>query len=367
MTNVFKISSVAVALSALVAGPAAAEMKYDNGSGGSVLLYGQLSPAYVWVDDGVSTYSNLVDNGHSNSRVGLWVTQPVGQDTFTFNFETALGLRQSFAVSQNFTPKGVNWSRTFLRKIDFAYNSDQYGKVSFGLGSMATDGIAESDFGGTGMALYNGIGDAAGAFRFQPVSGIGATVPIGTVTASLDGGRRGRVRYDTPEFNGFRVAVAAGTEVLLANDDDFYDIALRYRTDVGTAKFKGGFGWSRRVRNGVNRDNTVGSMALELQSGLNFAVAAGNRHGGGDYTYGKIGYNANWISAGQTSLGIDYYDGNDFLVGGSSSGAMGIAIQQKIDRINTEVYMGYRTYELNDTATVYHDIDSLIVGARWKF
>ena len=367
MKQILKISCAAAAL-ATAAVPAAAEYKFENGSGGSLKFYGQFSPAYTSVDDGVSSTSTVVDNAHSGSRVGVKYSQPIGQDTFTFTFETALGLRSSAGVSQTFTPKGAEWERTNLRKIDFGYQSARYGNFSIGQGSMATDGIAEADFGGTGMALYNGIGDVAGAFAFRTSAGALSTVTIGDVTPSLDGGRRGRVRYDTPDFNGFTLSVAAGTDVLNQNNsDDYYDVALRYASEFGTAKVNAGVGFSRRDRNGVDRDDTSGSVAVLLDNGLNFAVAAGSRDGSGDYAYGKVGYNANLISAGQTAFAVDYYQGNDFNTVGSESKSYGVAVQQKIDSLNTEVYLAYRTYELTETATSYNDIDSVLFGARWKF
>jgi hypothetical protein len=368
MTQKFKLSCAVAALTVGVAAPALAEIKYENASGGSVQFYGQFSPAYISVDDGVSSTSEAVDNAHSGSRVGVKVLQPMGEGTFSFTFETALGLRSSAGVSQTSVPKGVDWDRTDLRKIDFAYKTASYGTFSVGQGSMATDGIAEADFGGTGMALYNGIGDAAGSFAFRTAAGALSGVTIGDVTPSLDGARRGRVRYDSPDFNGFRVSVAAGTDILSQNNnDDYYDIALRYGTEIGTTKVSGGVGFSRRERNGVDRDDTLGSVAVELQNGLNFAVAAGNRKGSGDYAYGKIGYNANFLKAGQTSFGIDYYQGNDFNSVGSESKSYGVAVNQDIDSLNTQVYLGYRTYELTEVGTAYRDIDSVIFGARWRF
>ena len=368
MKHTLKISCAVAALVAVAAPVAADNLKFENKSGGTVQFYGQFSPAFTSVDDGVSTTSTVVDNDHSNSRVGVKYTQPIGQDTFTFTFETALGLRSSAGVSQVFTPKGAEWERGNLRKIDFAYKSARYGTFSLGQGSMATDGIAEADFGGTGMALYNGIGDVAGNFQFRTAGGALSGVTIGDVSPSLDGGRRGRIRYDTPDLNGFTLSVAAGTDVLSQNNsDDYYDVALRYGTELGAAQINAGIGFSRRDRNGVDRDDTSGSVAVLLDSGLNFAFAAGSRDGSGDYLYGKVGYNANLIKAGQTSFAVDLYEGDDFNTAGSESRSYGVAVQQKIDSLNTEVYLGYRTYELTEVGTSYQDIDSVVVGARWKF
>lgn len=356
----------AAALGAAV--PASAQLLYENGSGGSVRFYGQFSPAYQYVDDGVQSTSTFVDNAHSNSRVGVLLTQPYGQNTFTFNFETALGLRSSDAVNQTATPKGISWSRTNLRKIDFALASQSWGKIYAGQGSMATDGIAESDFGSNGMTTYNGVGDGAGNFQFRTAAGALSGVTIASVAPSLDGGRRGRVRYDTPSFNGFKVSVAAGTDVLTpGNNDKYYDVALRYERDFNGTELTGGIGWSRRDRNGIDRDDTFGSVAVKLQSGVNFAVAAGDRKNSGSYYYLKAGYEVSMLPIGDTSFAVDYYDGEDFGLAGRQSKVYGLGINQDIDSINTQVYLGWRTYELSDPGVAYNDIDSILFGARWKF
>ena len=369
MTRFLKPSAHSAIALAAAAAPAMAELKYDNNSGGSVLLYGQFSPAFQWVDDGADSYSTLVDNAHSNTRVGMLLTQPMGQGTFTFTFETALGLRSSDGVSQSGKPDAFDWDRTKLRKIDAAYDTGEYGKFYLGQGSMATDGLAENDFSGTGMATYNGIGDSAGSFEFRTSGGALSGISISDVAPSLDGGRRGRIRYDTPSFSGFTVSVAAGEEILASgSDDNFYDIALRYAGEFGGGEVAGGLGFSRKDSGGTDTDDTFGSVAVLLDSGFNFAFAAGSRDSGGDYLYGKAGYQADWLAVGRTAVSIDIYDGSDFVTAGSDTQVLGVGASQMIDDQNLELYIGYRMYDFSDTSgTSYQDIDSILAGARWKF
>lgn len=369
MTRKTKVTSALAVLAVGLAAPAAAELKYENATGGSVKLYGQFSPAFQSVNDGVNTNNNLVDNSHSGSRVGVLLLQPYDQGTFSFNFETSLGLRGSSNVSNVFTPDAVSWDRTNLRRIDFAFDTQGYGKFYAGQGSMATDGVAETDFSGTSMTTYNGISDAAGAFFFRQADGTLSTANISLVTPSFDGGRRGRIRYDTPTFSGFTVSVAAGQEILSqTNSDDYYDAAVKYANEFGGTKVAGAVGFSRRDRaNGTKTEDTFGSVAVKLQSGLNFAFAAGSRKNSGDYTYVKAGYDATFFSFGETSVAIDYYDGNDFGLVGRKSSSIGIGVNQEIDSIGTQVYVGYRNYELSDPTVAYLDASSVLFGARWKF
>ncbi|MBE1284751.1 MAG: porin [Rhodobacteraceae bacterium] len=367
MTMKLKIASAA-ALAAGVAAPAAAELKWDNASGGYVRLYGQVSPTFQSVDDGFQSYDNFLDNSHSNTRVGLWVMQPLADGTFGFNFETALGWTNTAGVNQNQQSTGFDWDRGDLRKVDFSYKSNTWGTVYVGQGSMATDGVADKSLNNNAMTTYNGIGDFAGGYQFRTTTGALSGVTIGSVMPSLDGGRRGRIRYDSPTFNGFQVAVAAGEEILsTTNSDNYYDIAIKYVQDFDGFEVAGGVGFSRRDTATGNVDDTFGSVAVRLDNGLNFAFSAGSRKNSGDYTYVLAGYEADFWQIGKTSFAVDYYAGNDFGLAGREANTMGVGINQNIDSISTQVYLGYRTHELSDPGVAYADVDAVLFGARWRF
>jgi hypothetical protein len=362
-----KLSLAAIAAS--LAMPAVAEMKFENGTGGSVLLYGQFDPAYLSFDDGVSSTSEIVDNSSSNSRVGLWLRQSYGENEFTFNFETALGLRPSAGLSQNFTPKGVNWQRVNIRKVDFAYRTARYGTFSAGQGSMATDGAAEVDFSGTALVSYSSVPDVAGGFRFRTSAGALSNKFIGGAFGNFDGGRLGRVRYDSPSLSGFTVSASYGEQILARNVDfTTRDVALRYANEFGDFRFKSAIGYADiELANGTKREDAIGSLSVLHASGFNATVAAGKRTSAGNYGYGKLGYQAQWFSVGKTALSVDYYRGSDRTSVGSKSTSFGFGAVQKFDNARVEAYLGYRTYELSETAASYLDASSVLFGARWKF
>ena len=348
---------------------AIAEMRYENGSGGSTLLYGQFNPAYLQFDDGVSTTGAVVDNVHSNSRVGLLLTQPFGSNTLTFNIETALGLRPSSQLSQNHTPKGINWSRSFIRKVDFSWRTQNAGTFSFGQGSMATDGAAEVDMSGTTLVNYVSVPDTAAAFRFRTSAGALSTKTIAGSFSDFDGGRRLRVRYDTPTFNGFTVSASYGEEVVSKNADfTATSIALRYNGEFGDVKVKGAIGYSEaKLAAGVRRNDTIGSLSLLHSSGFNVTVAAGDRKQSGNYYYGKLGYQHDWFSVGKTALSIDYYRGNDRSSVGAKSTSYSVGIVQSFDDARIEAYLGLTKYELTETSASYLDASSVLFGMRWKY
>ncbi|KII18270.1 porin [Phaeobacter sp. S60] len=355
-----------------LAAPAVAGPTYENSSGGSFRYYGQFNPSFQSFDDGGDDFSALVDNANSNSRIGFWLEQPFGDDTLRFNFETAFGLRSSDGVDQNGRPQNISWDRTRIRKVDLQYATARYGTFSFGQGSMASDGLAESDLSGTGVIQTSSIADSAGGFLFRTSTGALSGVSIGSAFRSLDGGRLGRVRYDTPEFSGFTVSASYGEEILRSNSDrEAYDIAVRYTNDdLGDFTINGALGavWNENGPGTKTRDIVASFAALHEPSGVSFAVAGGDRDTGGVYAFAKLGYTANFLSVGATSFAIDYYDGSDMVTSGDSAESWGVAAVQNFDNLNLETYVAYRDYSYSDTsATSYQDSSSIMAGARWKF
>ncbi len=370
--NTKLISTTALAVT--VALPAAAELKYENNSGGYVELYGQFNPAIVSVDDGEETETRLLDNDLSNSRVGLRLLQPYGASEFTFRFESGLGLPSTGSANQDGT-NSDGWSRTDIRHVDFALKGS-YGKFSAGQGSMASDGAAEVDLSYVGTALYSFTNDENGAFFYRAPDGMLSDLTVGDSSSNFDGGRRGRVRYDTPEFNGFSGSIAYGQNILSSSDDDdYYDVAISYgNTFANGVEFAASIAYAVRDFDGSpgEQKDTIGSASVLLPSGFSFTAAVGTRdntsEGASDpnYWYGKIAYEADWVSWGKTGIGIDYFDGSDFENEGSSTSAWGIAVVQRIDSINTDAYLKYRSHDFDDT-TDFDKNEAWVLGARWRF
>jgi hypothetical protein len=190
----------------------------SNDTGGSVTFYGQLSPTFQFFDDGTETYSNLADNANSNSRLGFNFDQDLNGNRFRFTYEAAIGFPQTSEFSQEGDDPFWEWQVTDLRKAEVRYRG-AFGEVYLGQGSMATDGSAGADLFGTTIVGTVTMSDSAGSYQFRDddtknLSGIA----IGDVFDDFDGSRRFRIRYDTPEFNGFSGAVAYGTNELSEGD-----------------------------------------------------------------------------------------------------------------------------------------------------
>lgn len=370
MTDFPRNAALAVLLAAGAATPALAGPTYENASGGSFTFYGQFTPTYQSFDDGVNSSNELVDNVHSNSRVGFYLRQPIGQSKFQFQFETALGFKASSSVSQTSTPKTFKWDRTRLRHVDFSL-AGNYGKISLGQGSMASDGIGTRDLSGTTLALSQSSPvDGAGSYQLTTTGGALSGIKIKDAFANFDGGRKGRVRYDSPSFNGLVVSGSYGTEILKSNvDDEYYDLTLRYDRELGDYGVTGALGvaWTNKTVGTDTRD-TVASLSIQHASGLNGTVTFGDRDTTGNYAYAKIGYKAKLLSVGSTAVALDYYSGNDLVSNGSDSESWGVGVVQKFDDYNVEAYASYRDFSFSDTSgTAYNDANLVLVGARWKF
>ncbi len=73
------------------------------------------------------------------------------------------------------------------------------------------------------------------------------------------------------------------------------------------------------------------------------------------------------VQLGKTGVGVHYYDGEDFNVTGSSAKGWGIGAVQKVENLNTDIYLTYQMYEYEDAAATYQDLTTWVLGARWKF
>lgn len=337
-------------------------------TGPEIDFYGHLNLGIINVDNGAETNTALTDNDNSNSRVGAIYKQALqGGSEFRLHFETALGFTGSSSINGSDDGLELNYRRTELRKFEAIYQSPTFGTLSFGQGSIATDGTAEADFSGTSVIAYSSLQDQAGSQVFQLAGGGASGFDVGDAFSAFDGGRRFRIRYDTPTFAGFSLAVSAGEEVLASgNDDEFYDIGLTYDQDYGAYQVAARAGLSIRDS---DEELLLGSFAiLHKETGLNLAVATGRQQeGDASYVYIKGGIKRDWIAAGETRISLDYYSGEDFGVTGSDSQSVGLAIVQKVDAWNTELYASYRTFEFDNTGADLQDQDVTFIGARWRF
>jgi hypothetical protein len=370
MTRLALARLALAAATAAIAGPAlAADLTFTNPAGSTATFYGQINLTYQGLDDGVTTHDSFVDNSNSASRVGLWLDFTPDGNALRFNFEAALGIEGTSDTSQTGGASWIDWQRQDIRKLELSYAAG-FGRLWVGQGSMATDGAAEIDRSGTSVVGYVNLPDTAGSFEFRDGTALSG-IAISDVFKDFDGPRRFRLRYDTPDQAGFTLSVAYGQDVLAEDDDaSYYDAALRYGLENTTVALEAAIGYNWKDDDGAMTEQLVASASLRhLPSGLNLTLAAGDqRSGEASYVYTKLGWSGDLFAPGQTALSVDYYAGADFEVAGSESTSWGVQAVQGFTDLGLEAYLGYRVFELDGIAGAdFHDMQALLVGARWKF
>lgn len=388
LTSAFLASAASAALlaasSARAEGLPKLQLAFPNDS--TLRLYGQINKGILQYDDGQATRTyGLVDNDNSGTRFGLLYTQTRGAWTFENTNEFKYAPYSSSNVNiLDPSPNDYAWSNANIRKIDFTFANDGYGKFWIGQGSMATDGISQIDLSGTDVIAYSSVGDSAAAQLLRLSDGTLSDTEIGDVFKDLDGDRRVRLRYDTPTYAHFTFAAAFGRNLLSDNADtrdaNLFDAAIRYKnTFADSIDIQAGLGYNwRQGTAGAPEGNSWSGSAsgLHKPTGLNLTVSAGNVDESGtssNFWYTKLGVLRDYVSWGATAVSIDYYSGSDFNldegagINDSSSDSWGLALVQKIDAANTELWLTYRSYDFADNMSSYQDGQAIFGGARFKF
>ncbi|WP_299731524.1 hypothetical protein [uncultured Tateyamaria sp.] len=323
---------------------------------------GQINRGILFADDGVESNQFSVDNDNSSTRLRAQAEYDFGDYAVGAIIEYEFEFSSSNSVSQ--LNSDISSSVSNERKFEL-YTNTPFGNFAYGQGDTASNGVSEVDLSGTSLGNYSDVGLIAGGQLFRTPSGALSTSDVGDFFSNFDGlSRIERFRYDTPEFlNGFVASVSFG-------EDSRNDIALRYNAKLGDIRVSAAGAFAETE----TADRVSGSIsAFHDPTGFNVTFATGaddldnsNRDPG--FNYIKFGYQTDkLIKAGTTSFAIDYYDGQDQGVLGSSSESVSFFAVQKVDKLNTEFYAGYRTFDVSTPSTDFQDIDVVLVGARFRF
>jgi hypothetical protein len=345
-------------------------LTFTNRSGAVTTFYGQVNLAYQSFSDGEETTADIVDNGNWNSRLGFTYTQPLGENTLRYRFETGLTLRNSGLVSQTETPDWTDWEKTLLRWFEVALDTN-YGTLSLGQGASASDGTAGLDDSFTFIAGAANSTDGFGSFRFRDGDGNLTSVSIAQVNNAFNGARRFRARYDTPEYQGFMLSASYGENVLTeADENTYYDVAIRWTGDVGDFAIRSAAGYQciEAPSGDLTQRVAASATVVHAPTGLNLAVSTGRQIDGASYVWTRAGWQTDYFAAGTTSISVDYYNGSDFLTDGAKTENYGLYAVQSIDSWSMDLYAGWRRFTYSDlSGTSYQDADGILVGARLFF
>jgi hypothetical protein len=348
-------------------------------------ISGQLNRAVLWSDDGNDKETYFVDNDNSSSRVRF-----IGEGEINENF--IVGGIMEYAIKGN-SSTSVNQldknesSGTFQgRQISAYVRGDNWGTVTIGQGSTASDGTAEVDHSGTTVVGYSSVADMAGGLFFRQQDDSFSDIKVGSAFTNFDGlGRQNRLRYDTPTYSGFTAGVSVSQpdndeENERAADgettDNRWDVAGRYSREFGSVTLGAALAYSQ-VDSPTIDDSWDGSISMLHESGFNATLAAARANARSDstraedakYWYGKFGYVGKWFSLGDTAIAADYYAGKDVFSDGYDSTSFGLMLVQNVRDYGTEFYAGFRTYDLDAPggAAQLENITAVMTGARVKF
>jgi hypothetical protein len=357
----------------------------------TVQVYGQVSRALLFADDGTQSKWFHVDNEASGTRFGFTGTgQALPGLRYGFRIELDLQSNESQRVTfgptgpvSNFPGHDEDVGGFAERHMD-AWVEGGWGRVNMGQGDGAANGATESDLSGTGMANGIGVADLGGGFVHRTAAGAFSTRSIGATINQQDfESRYDRMMYVTPTFNGFRAQVSHGQKGGGASSVgsvggtlDVKEASIWYGAKMGglgEIAFAGG--WSSKDATGPGGTKDVywgGSLSWLHTSGFNLTGSWSERTNpvappGGvaardsTFMYIKAGY-----KFGQHAIAADYATGEDFAATGDEAKMWGIGYVWNPLRF-LELYAAYKIHSLDRTAGSLEDVKITHLGTRVRF
>jgi hypothetical protein len=392
----------------------------------TVQVYGQVSRALMFADDGSQSKWFHVDAEPSGTRFGVTGTgQAMPTLRYGFRIEVDLQSNESQRVTFSPQPGGFgpqsNFPATdddtggFADRYMDAWLEGGWGRLHIGQGDGAANGASESDLSGTGMANGIGVADLGGGINFRTTStgGVAATAPFGfgtningTINQQDFESRYDRLMYVSPTFAGFRAQISWGQKgasggggpatstvaattpaggtvtsaVPVTQNADVKEASLWYGGKFGGfGELAAALGWSERGASspGGKPDEIMGGSISWLHgSGINLtaaytkrdqAISAAQDAAGfsleSKFMYFKVGF-----KRGAHAIAVDYATGDDFSVAGDEAKMMGIGYVWNPVRW-LELFAAYKVHQLDrpgstngTTITAASTFDDIKIG-----
>ena len=254
----------------------------------SLQVYGQVSEAIIWWNDGAESNVYVQENNNIQNRVGFQGSAKVNSD-WSAGFKLELQIRAYRSSVANQLSLGAtngvqiavyNTQAISIREAHWYLKSNAYGTITVGRAAQAATGTSGiSLVNPDGFSGPNGAGFANGGYLLRRTGTVGnaglsaiswqnfAYVRNGDGPAPFDyATTSGQVKYTSPFFlgqtksSGFLFAADWGS-------DDAWSVALRYVEDFGAIRFAAGASYSDWT--GVDR-----GMCSTGASGHNSVAAA---------------------------------------------------------------------------------------------
>ena len=369
-------ASVAAAALFAVAVPVAEAGTIGNSNDMSVTVSGHMNKMGVYYDSGSQSGLYQADNGGSQTRARIVFKGKVNEAVdvtgvsewaMTASNESTLDPSDGGQLGNgiNGTEAGTDSFFT-IRHNYLKLNHKQFGALSIGHTSEATDGITE--FGGSGNLQYGtGMLFASSVTLENSTTGsTAANVDVGGLAVAVDGTRSSVFKYNTPSFQGVTLGVSHTNEQNSAVD----------------AKFSGKFA-DFSVKAGIGYKNTAASSANDYQIGGGIVV--GHTSGlAADFNYGKIeikaagartptaysvglNYAADLTSAGKTTFRIARSEAEDGSATGDELVGYMVGVDQGIAD-GMQIYAGAQVHQADQAAGVsYEDVTTVFAGTKIVF
>lgn len=334
-------------------------------------IEGQVNRALLYYDDGNAQDVRHVDNDASSTRLAFKGSVKATDDLkIGTNIEVQFESNSTADVNQADNTAGGTNNFT-ERKLELYASSKRFGTLTLGQGSTASDGMSEADLSGTDLVGYSAVADSASGLSFA-TTGTGAITgnpTIGGAFSNLDGlSRDDRLRFDTPNWKG----ITLSTSVV---DGGEWDLAAAYSATYDSFEVDSKIGFANQSGTRTFPETILGgSVSVLHDSGINLTAAAAqgddddSTRDSQNFWYGKLGYITEAIfPIGQSRFSVDYGQYDDVAANNDEASTYGLQFVQSISQWGTELYAGYRRYELDRPAATFDDVDIVLAGARVKF
>jgi len=373
-------SSVAAAALFAVTAPVVstqADAGLANGNDNGVVISGALNRSMQYVDNGQSNGWTNTDGGTDNSRLRILISGKISESikvggTWEANLpgSNRQGNTTTTGTSkQGNVVAGGDTGAFNFRKTEIKFTHSTMGSLYIGQGSVSADNKPSMD--GT-VSNNAGMSHGGGVAIYDKTANAQTANIGGKQFSSYFGGRKDRIRYDTPSVAGFKISASFA-------DNDYYDTALNYGASFGDLNLGVGVQFAHLGGTGSPAENYGAGVAMKHASGLSGCAHYGKESGSGPTTAGgeingsswgvEAGYTTAAISnLGATSVNVIYTEADDTTAKDFEAESIQVHFRQKMPA-GVEAYAAYEVASFDDAnaATSLDDIAVFLIGTKLSF